>query len=352
MAVLSDLISRVRLEIGDQPTKFQYTETGDGVTKVFTLGCKPIDPVTLSVKVDGISQLTPTNYTLEKDIGVITFVTPPGVNKPILVEGLVYRYFTDSDITTFINDAVNQHSFNRTDAYGSRITLGTIQPIEEYPLAILASIEALWALATDAAFDINITAPDGVVIPRNQRYQQLTNIIQQRWEQYRSLCAQLNIGLWRIEMGTLRRVSRHTNKLVPVYIPQEIDDSRKPERVYIQNDLTGRTPLPDYAAVYDIALYQGNSWSQQFIFPFDISNLQFAAQVRTYPNAPSLYATFNCSITDGPNGILTLSLDPDDTKYMPVRAFWDLRATAVSVPNFAQTYIQGQVFTTQAVTIA
>lgn len=351
MAVLSDLISRVRLEIGDQPSTFKYSATGDGVTTVYTLGCKPIDPLTLSVKVNNANKLTPADYILEKDIGVITFTTPPAVNASIVVNGQHYRYFTDEDITTFIDDAVNQHSYNRTDSFGSRVTINSIPAVEEYPVAILAAIEALWALATDAAFDINITAPDGVVIPRNQRYQQLTNIIQQRWEQYRLLCSQLNVGLWRIEMGTLRRVSRTTNKLIPIYIPQEVDDSRRPERVYMQNDLTGRTPLPEYAAVYDIALYQGNSWSQQFTFPFDISNLEFEAQIRTYPNAPSLYATFNYQITDAANGILTLSLDPDDTKYIPVRAFWDLKATAPSIPNFAQTYIQGQVFTTQAVTV-
>lgn len=351
MAVLSDLISRVRLEIGDQPTNFKFTATGDGVTTVFTLGCKPIDPLTLSVKVNNVSQLTPTNYSLEKDIGVITFVTAPALNTSIVVNGQHYRYFTDEDITTFIDDAVNQHSHNRTDSFGSKVNMNSIPAVEEYPVAILAAIEALWALATDAAFDINITAPDGVVIPRAQRYQQLTNIIQQRWEQYRLLCSQLNVGLWRIEMGTLRRISRTTNKLIPVFMAQEIDDARRPERVYLQNDLTGRTPLPEYAAVYDIALYQGNSWSQQFTFPFDITNLVFEAQIRTYPNAPSLYATFNYQITDGPNGILTLSLDPTDTEHIPVRAFWDLKATVPSTPNFAQTYIQGQVFTTQAVTV-
>ena len=119
----------------------------------------------------------------------------------------------------------------------------------------MATIEALWALATDAAFDINITAPDGVMIPRAQRYQQLSSIIQQRWEQYKTLCAQLNVGLWKIEMGTLIRTSRTTNKYVPIYVGQEIDDSRKPERVYIANNLTGRSPMPTNAQNYDIILF-------------------------------------------------------------------------------------------------
>ena len=105
------------------------------------------------------------------------------------------------------------------------MTLTKLAAVEQYPIAILAVIEALWALATDASFDINIFAPDGVTIPRSERYHQLVNMINQRQEQYRTLCSALNIGLWRLEIGTLRRVSRHTNKLVPIYMPQEIDDS-------------------------------------------------------------------------------------------------------------------------------
>lgn len=351
MAVLSDLISRTRLELGDQPVQFSFSATGDGVNRDFTLQCKPVDPSTLYVTINGVPVATPAGYTLEADQGVVHFVVPPGDGTSISITGVRYRYFTDTDITNFINTAVTQHTYNRSDSFGSAVTMASIAAVEEYPVCILATIEALWVLSTDAAFDINITAPDGVIIPRAQRYQQLTNMIAQRWEQYRTLCAQLNIGLWRIEMGSLRRVSRHTNKLVPIYMAQEIDDSRKPERVYIQNDLTGRNILPEYAAVYDILLYQGNSWSQQFTFPFDISNLEFEAQIRTYPNAPSLYATFSYQITDGPGGVLTLSLNPSQTEYMPVRAFWDLKATSPSIPNFAQTYIKGQVFTQQAVTV-
>jgi hypothetical protein len=232
------------------------------------------------------------------------------------------------------------------------MTIGLLPPVEEYPLAILATIEALWALATDAAFDIDIQAPDGVMIPRSERYRQLSQIIQQRMEQYKQLSSALNIGLWRIEMGTLRRVSRTTNKLVPVYLAQEIDDSRKPERIYIQNDLNGRKPAPSYAGVYDIALYQGDSWSGEFDFPFDVTALTFKAQIRTYPNAPALYATFTVTKFDAVNGRIRLTLDPSATKYLPARAFWDLQATSATDPTFEQTYVRGQVFVTQQVTLA
>lgn len=351
MAVLSDLVSRVRLELGDQPKQFSLTFTGDGSTKDFPLAIKPIDSYTLSVLVDGSSVANPAGYTVEPDVGVIHFVTAPAYGDAIVISGLVYRYFTDNDICLFVNTAVVQHTHNRTNGLGSQMTIGLIPAVEEYPLAILATIEALWALATDASFDININAPDGVSIPRSERYRQLTQTIQNRWEQYRQLCSALNIGLWRIEMGTLRRVSRLTNKLVPVYMAQEIDDSRKPERVYIQNDLNGRTPLPTTAEIYDIALYQGDSWSAEFDFPFDTTGYTFKAQIRTYPGAPALYGEFAVEVVDDTVGKILLSLEANQTKYMPVRAFWDLQATLEDDPTYKHTFIKGQVFTTQEVTL-
>ena len=176
-------------------------------------------------------------------------------------------------------------------------------------------------------------------------------MISQRQQQYKDLCSALNIGLWRIEMGVLRRVSRLTNKLVPVYLAQEIDDSRRPERIYLQNDLKGRKPMPSYAGVYDISLYQGDSWSGEFDFPFDVSMLDFKAQIRTYPNAPAIYATFDVTKFDAANGRIRLTLSPTATAYLPARAFWDLQATNSSDPTFEQTYVRGQVFVTQQVTL-
>ena len=351
MAALIDLVSRVRLELGDMPTQFTFTATGDGTTKSFDLKVKPVENTTLLVTLNGNPYGTPTYYTIQQDLGIVTFVNAPPANTAISIVGTHYRYFTDTDITRFVNTAVEQHTFERTDGYGSQMTLLLLPPVEEYPLAILSTIEALWALATDSAFDINISSPDGVMIPRSDRYRQLTQMIQARTDQYKQLSSALNIGIWRIEMGTLRRVSRLTNKLVPMYLAQEIDDSRKPERVYIQNDLKGRKPMPSYAGVYDIALYQGDSWSGEFDFPFDVTALTFKAQVRTYPNAPALYATFAVTKFDAVNGRIRLTLAPSATKYLPARAFWDLQATSATDPTFEQTYIRGQVFVTQQVTL-
>lgn len=353
MATLSDIVSRTRLELGDLPKQFTWSGTGDGDKKEFDIKLRPIDPTTLIVTVDGTPIPQPTGYTVEQDHGILHIDPAPDAGAVINVEGTHYRYFTDADIEKFAATAVEQHTFNRTDGYGNQMTIAKVPVVEEYPLAILTTIEALWALATDSAFDINIFAPDGVTIPRSERYHQLTNMITQRTEQYKGLCSALNIGLWRLEIGTLRRVSKRTNKLIPVYMPQEIDDARKPERLYIQNDHTGRTPMPTTAATYDLVIYQGDSYSVVLDFPdtLDLTTTVFKAQIRTYPNAPALYAEFNVEITDPVLKKIRLSLTKQQTAYLPVRAFWDLQATSTVDNTWQKTYVKGQVFVTQQVTV-
>jgi hypothetical protein len=153
-------------------------------------------------------------------------------------------------------------------------------------------------------------------------------------------------------MGTLRRISRITNKLVPVYMPQEIDDARRPERVYINNDLNGRTPVAVNIGTYDIILNQGDSWYAIFDFPdnTNFADLVFKAQIRTFPNSPSIWASFVITVENSTTKKLRLSLPKDKSRYIPRRAFWDLQATSISDPEFQQTYIRGQVFLTEEVT--
>lgn len=350
MAVLEDLLSAVRRELNDQPTPFTWTTVGDSATDTYTIGYKPLDAATLSITVDSQPIAQPTGYTVDPVSGTIVFATAPASGAIINVSGNFYRYFTDSDLSAYLNTSITQHTYNRTNQYGSQITVSSLPAVEEYPVVILTTIEALWALATDASFDIDITAPDGVHIPRSERFSQITALISQRQQQYKDLCAALNIGLWRIEMGILRRTSRTTNKLVPVYMPQEIDDSRRPERVFLENNLYGRTPPPTTARIYDIILYQNDTWQCEFDFPFDLTGYSLKAQIRTYPNSPSLYATFEIIYTDRVNGKVLLKLNPTDTAYLPQRAFWDMVLTIPEDPTFQQTQFKGQVFVDQRVT--
>jgi hypothetical protein len=356
VALLDDLLSRVRLEIGDNPATFTTTLTGDGVTSSFYMNYKPVDATYLVVKINGTTKTNPTDFTVEENIGVINFKTVPALNSTIVITGTHYRYFTTSELTKFVNTAVLQHTDNKTDSYGRELTMAILPTIEEYPVALLASIDALWALATDAAFDINISAPDGVMIPRSQRFSQLSAIIAQRQQQYRDLCSALNIGPWRIEIGILRRISRTTNRLVPVYMPQEIDDSTSPERVYIENNMKGRTPLPDPVGVYDIVITQGDTWSVEFDIyntagtAFNLTGYNLLAQIRTYPGSPLIVATPTITVVDIVTGKIQLSLTSDQTDSFPLKSFWDLQISSVD-GTFNQTYVRGLVFANKQVTV-
>jgi hypothetical protein len=321
----------------------------DGTTNRFLVPYSPLVGVYLAINVDGDD--VSADVEVEEATGYIVFDETPAAESVVIVAGNYFKYFTETEVSQYISDAFEQHAAFHTDPYGRTMTIATLPTVEEYPVIIYASTLAMYTLATDASFDIDIQAPDGVMIPRSERFRQLSQIIQQRMEQYKQLSSALNIGLWRIEMGTLRRVSRMTNKLVPIFMPQEVIDSRKPERVFIQNDLKGRDPAPSYAGVYDISLYQGDSWSGEFDFPFNVTDLDFKAQIRTFPNAPALYATFDIAKFDAANGRIRLTLSPSATAYLPARAFWDLQATNANDPTFEQTYVRGQVFVTQQVTV-
>lgn len=351
MIEFHDLVTKVRSELADHASLFSKTFIGDGRELTFPLGFKPVDAMSIQVTIDGSIVTQPTYFVLEDKNGVIYFVNPPAQGSVIKVLGNAYRYFTDGEIENYINTSITQHTYNRTDGFGRKVTLRTLDHVEEYPIVILSVIEALWALATDSAFDINIMAPDGIMIPRDQRYSQLTNIIQQRWEQYRTICTQLNVGLWKIEMGNLRRVSRTTNRLVPLYVAQEADDPSMPERLYIPENVTGRTLPVAKVPIYDLNLgVQGDSFTIILDFGRDVTGLSFQAQVRSYPTSPTLFADFAITVLQNNPARIQLSLTRYQTDMLPLRSFWDLRATS-SDPNYEETFVRGQVFTQPQVTL-
>jgi len=322
MATTSDLASRLRSEIGDVGKTFVQTLTGDGTTKRFNLDYYPVLGSSLKILVGSVD--VSSTSVVEEVPGVITLSSAPAAGATITVAGTYYRYFTDAEITNYINIAFLQHAGTATNAYGSRIVLSNLPTVEEYPVVLLAATLALFTLATDAAYDIDIQAPDGVSIPRAERYRQLMEIIQTRKEQYRELCNLLNIGLHRIEVATLRRNSTRTNRYVPVYKPQELDDGGRPQRLHV--------PIPNYmdqtpqtVPTYDINLYRGDSFEVDLDFPFSLADYTFLAQIRAYSGAQLVLATFDIEITSIANGTATLTLTSDQTTELPARAMWDVQ---------------------------
>jgi hypothetical protein len=298
---------------------------------------------------------------IEEGVGVLTI---PTLNTPlngsvITVSGQAYRYFTDSEIAYYFNTAFAQHTKGETTSLGSRITqLAFLPPVEEYPLVLLASTLALYTLANDAAFDIDIISPDGVSIPRTERYRQLMEMVQTRKDQYRELCTMLGIGLYRIEVFSLRRISRLTNRYIPIYRPQEVDDWSLPQRVMLRTPTYGDETPESPILVQDLEMYSGDDFLQEFGFSFDLTNYTAASEIVLYQNSefsqvgPVVLGTFGVSKVTPLGGVyptlIALTLPGSVTERLPKVSYYDLVLTDGAGKK--KTYFGGKVYTFPSVT--
>lgn len=347
MATLSGIMDRVRLELADLPQSFTTSIIADGVSVRYEMEIYPVEGTSLTVKVEGVDV---SDVSVEERTGVLWFTTAPTAGDEITVTGTRYRYFTTADLSSIAEAAVAQHIHSRNDSFGRGMTLSNLPPVEEYPLALLATVEALYTLATDAAFDIDIMAPDGVNIPRSERYRQLMDMIATRREQYETLCSALNIGLNRIEVYTLRRVSRMTNRYIPVYQPQEVDDQSRPKRVYLPMPTYGAVPLPEDASIYDIVVTQGDTFSMVLDFPFDLTSYTPKAQIRLFAEAQTMWTEFTITPVDGEPDKIELSLTALQTARLPLQGVWDMQLITSDTPPQVTTYLKGAVFSPRQVT--
>ena len=150
---------------------------------------------------------------------------------------------------------------------------------------------ALYTLATDASFDIDITAPDGVMIPRSERYRQLMQMIDVRKNQYKELCSQLGIGLFKIDVFSLRRISKTTNRYIPIYMPQEVDDISMPVRVYLPLPTYGATEKPTTATIQDLYIYEGDDFHFDIQFGFELDAYTPKSEIRMNPDSMAVSYT-------------------------------------------------------------
>ena len=358
MANIVSLSNRVRAELGDIARSFTESFAGNGQDRRFQLTVAPVNAQSLSVTIDGTE--VSNDCTVEEVTGLVVLPYIPTTSNTVVISGLSYKYFTDVEINHYIWDAFEQHSKFMTTVNGVKPTIQNIGHINEYPIALLASIQALYTLATDASFDIDISSPDGVTIPRSQRYRQLMEIIYQRREQYKELCQLLDIGMHAVTVFDLRRVAPRTNRYVPIYIPQEVDDGSLPQRVYLEmpnyGDATPSGPVQDL----DLSLYSGDDYEHSWTFAADISTFTPFAQIRMFTDFPDntigplilATPTFSKSASGANGGItdtLTMYLTGADTADLPHTSYWDLQFKDSS--GKTKTYFEGKVFTKYQVSI-
>jgi hypothetical protein len=335
------------MELNDGPQSFVWSIEATG-THRYEIPYHPLNATSVQAFVDSVDVTSAVE--VEEHSGVITFDHAPVAGATITIQGNHYKFFTDAELCQITNAAVQEHLYHRVDAFQRKMTVANLPMIEEYPVSILGTIQAMYTLATDASFDIDIQTPDGINIPRAERYRQLMDAIRMRKEQYDDLCKALNIGLTRIDVFTARRISGSTNRYVPVYLPQEVDDPTPPARVILPIPTYGGDPVPSTAANYDLTFTQGDDFSADLVFPFDITGYTPKAQIRIAPTSASIVAEITCTFTDPTHGKMTISLTSSQTMKIPLRACWDLKFTSPDPENFTETYLRGQVFCVREVT--
>lgn len=350
MATLTSLSERLRTEIGDLGKSFVWQTTATGTTNRYLLPYSPVDAVNMIITVNGVD--VSTSVDVEEPTGYMTFDNTPAEDAVIVAAGTYFRYFTVTEIEQFVCTAFEQHTANHADVYGRAVLLDTLPGLEEYPVIVYASTLALYTLATDASFDIDITAPDGVVIPRSERYRQLMQMIETRKQQYKELCSMLGIGLYKIDVFSLRRISKHTNRYVPIYLPQEVDDRSTPQRAQIPMPSYGSAIAPSAVPTKDLLLYQGDTFTAILDFPddFDVTLYEWKSDIRQQLGSPTKLVSFTIEFITGTTDQLQISLTSEETAALPDKSYWDIQGTLLSDTSQVKTYIRGAVLATEQVT--
>ena len=345
MATIDGMANRLRYEIGDIGRSFVYQFIADGTTNRFLIPYSPLDGANLAVNQEGDD--VSATVEVEESTGHIVFDTVPNPGDSIVVAGNYYKYFTNEEVCRYISDAFAQHSAFHTDAYGRNVNIANLATLEEYPVVVYASTLAMYALATDASFDIDITAPDGVMIPRSERYRQLMQMIDVRKNQYKELCSQLGIGLYKIDVFSLRRISKATNHYIPIFQPQEIDDTSTLVRVHLPIPTYGNVVQPPVTVVQDLTLLEGDDYEFLIQLDFEVDNLTPLAQIRVAPGAAYILTEFTVTkpdlVEDGDNKrTLVLSLTGAQTQILPGTSYYDVQLT--NEENVTHTYVSGKIF--------
>jgi len=250
---LQDVIARVRAELGDLPTPFRDSFGGVGEVGEFDLSESSIAQAQVTYVLGGVTTtlVQDRDYNLLQEEGRVLLLgayNPLPDNATLIVTGTATGMFSDAELEVFVDEAVLMHCKDRRltsrnrDSNGfihyveTPMTLATLPEIEMLPLSLLATVNALWAMATDASSDIDISTAEGTQVHRGQRFAQLMSMIDAVSARYKELCEQLNVGFYRIEMGNLRRVSRTTGRLIPLYKEREYDDYSLPQRLLPEVD--------------------------------------------------------------------------------------------------------------------
>lgn len=230
-AILKDVMEVARTYLRDFPRFFQVSF--DAVGRTYELGNPNIDADTLWIATANGASATPlttAQYSLDSRNGILRLTSTPAANTKLMVEGYYYEWVSPADLEFYSKQAINAHVFSLD------IPLENMAQVIIETIGMGAIVEVLLSLMTEYSRDIDVMTSESVHIPASQRFRMIQSLLSYWSQQYDKQARALNIGVDRIEIFNLRRVSRTTNRYVPLYKMKELGDYGPIERIFPNED--------------------------------------------------------------------------------------------------------------------
>lgn len=226
MCTPTELAAKARMKVRDFP---QYFEVPYTAAPIYTIRCPHpnVDPNGVTVWTPDGTAVAKTAYQVDGRNGIIKLANPSLYPDGIGISGYFYEWFMPDDLLFASTIVSNQHLYDNTKADDG----SGFPAVECDVIATGAVAQAMWSLMAEFATDIDVSTPEGMMIPAHQRFQQMWEMSQFWTQTYKDEAAMIGVGLGAFEQFTLRRVAYLTNRLVPLFREREIDDPRPPVRL-------------------------------------------------------------------------------------------------------------------------
>ena len=133
-------IAKLRIKLHDLGDYVKDTWNGDNSNILFHTSRRPIKDSSYVVKIGGSTKTEITDYTIDKDTGVITFTSAPASGSDnVQIEYLAYKV-RDDEYIEFINGAIDYFRWKFWKESIDTTTITSVQDQYEYDLSSLTGI--------------------------------------------------------------------------------------------------------------------------------------------------------------------------------------------------------------------
>ncbi len=191
-----------------------------------------VSNLTVVDRATGTPITTEGSYAVDERNGLLRLLAAPDTldttyPSGVTVGGYFYEWFLPKDLEFHARFVANEHMMSR----GSDTTVANLSPVELNVIAMGTVTQALWSLLSEFATEYDVINPEGISVPVRQRFQQVMQLFQVWQKKYEEGAVALNVGFNRISVTEIRRVSRLTGRLVPIFEEREVDDPSYPRRI-------------------------------------------------------------------------------------------------------------------------